>query len=473
MKIYMINKSNGEPFYPMTVSKAVKVLGGGTLDEELEQIAQRLPVSDEYAGRYWDEENATPTAAGVAGSVEMLRNIPKLLGLGRYLVTDDRMRRKLDPADSTKFEDGTDAAVDGTMGQCMWCWNAHYYNTRTIGSKTYEAISFKALPGWESHYIPAGGISWFNAGVVDRTDLKLCSVISNDERYRGGQGQVVADTYTELPADAPQKTMIGMPATFLSIRNFGIYARKIGEGWEANWFVARSVVEYLFRIIMGTRNSQSDFIAEMDANGLYQGGLGAGVTEMPNWRNYNEYFPIIPTSVGLDVGDMVGCVIYNIPNADYSTKYAASVPVFFGLVNPYGHLSTVSRGVVVDLYNEKMHGYIAPSMYKEFDGTNTEGMLLATELSTQDGFIKKWSTHMLCGLPTQTGGSAETHYADYYWAGETQANRFRCRLAGGNGDDRANAGIHRSNVSYASETYYHSRVTLPLCYFEEDPIISE
>lgn len=50
------------------------------------------------AGRYWDETNSTPVAAGYYGSLAALKELPKKLGLGRYLVTDDRVRRKLDPA---------------------------------------------------------------------------------------------------------------------------------------------------------------------------------------------------------------------------------------------------------------------------------------------------------------------------------------------------------------------------------------
>ena len=62
-------------------------------------------ASNPIAGRYWNENNATPTAAGHYGSLQALRDLPKKLGLGRYLVADDRTRRKLDPVDSTRFED--------------------------------------------------------------------------------------------------------------------------------------------------------------------------------------------------------------------------------------------------------------------------------------------------------------------------------------------------------------------------------
>lgn len=165
----------------------------------------------------------------------------------------------------------------------MWCWNAHYFTTWKEGNNTVLAVTFAPIAGKNSIYVPAGGISWMDAAVMDRTNLKLCSVISDAEQYRGGGGKALtASSYTKAPAaDAPQLTMLGMPATAISTTNFGNYARKRGEGWEANWFVARAVVEYLFEIIMGTRNSQAAFNAELDSNGLYQADLARALPICP------------------------------------------------------------------------------------------------------------------------------------------------------------------------------------------------
>jgi len=298
---------------------------GETRRMNLQEAVQT--AGNPIAGRWWDETAATPTAAGYYGSLQALKELPAKLGLGRYLVTDDRKRRKLDAADSTRFDDGSPAKLDGTMGQCMWCWNAHYFTTWTEGNRRIQTVTFQPIKGKNSIYVPAGGISWIDAGVMDRTEQKLCSVISTDPRYRGGNGNALGDNYP-LAADAPQKTMLGMPATALSTTAFGTYARKRGEGWEANWFVARAVVEYLFEIIMGTRNSQAAFNAELDANGLRQGGFGAGATNMPNWGTYNGYYPVIPTSVGLELGDGVGLVDYSVTNADGVAVYQCKVPVF-------------------------------------------------------------------------------------------------------------------------------------------------
>lgn len=423
------------------------------------------------AGRYWNESNASPVAAGYYGSLSALKELPKKLGLGRYLVTDDRVRRKLDPADSTRYEDGSPAKLDGSQGQCMWCWNAHYYTTWKEGNNTVEVITFQPIPGKKSVFVPAGGISWLSAGVIDRTEQKLCSVISADERYRGGNGSVLS-AYTNLADDAPQKTMLGMPATAYPYGGFSTIARKRGEGWEACWYVARAVVEYTMRIILGTRHSQSAYNPNLDADGLYQGGLGAGVTTMPDWGGYNGYYPIVPTSVGLEKGDGVGVVEYSVTKADGTSVYVAPVPVFFGLVNPFGHVWGVVGGLVFDVGETKSPAYVAPSMYAPFSWTDTTGMLLAGELPRAEGYIKKYSTHLLCCLPTEVGATSATYFADYFYTNWQSSKGFRVRLVGGSSCNGTVAGAFVT-YAYSAATNTGANVSSPLCFFEADPVISE
>ena len=441
-------------------------------------------ASNPIAGRYWNEANSTPTAAGYYGSVQALRDLPKKLGLGRYLVTDDRKRRKLDPVDSTKFEDGSPAALDGSMGQCMWCWNAHYFTTWKEGNNTIMAVTFAPIAGKHSIYVPAGGISWMDAAVMDRTNMKLCSVISDAEQYRGGNGTaIVAGKYTKSPAaDTPQMTMLGMPATAISTTNFGTYARKRGEGWEANWFVARAVVEYLFEIIMGTRNSQAAFNGELDENGLYQGGFGTGVTNMPSWGNYNGYYPVIPTNVGLEAGDGVCLVEYSLPatapaegaeeEQAVESYHTFQVPVFFGLVNAgFGYLWRWVRGLTISqTAGEKMEVLVAPSMYADFTPDTVKGKVKVCDCPMTQAYIKKKSYNGLCCMPTEVGGTASTYFCDYFYNNAATATGFRVRAAGSSANAGTNAGASCAsaiNAASAAVSYYSS----PLCFFTEDPEI--
>ena len=450
-------------------------------DARLDNIEAR--IDPDIAGRVWNEDNGTPKAESYYGSVKALRDLPKRLGLGRYLVKDDRTRRKLDPNDSTKYLDGTPAALDGTEGQCMWCWNGFYANVWHEGSRLIKAVTFDGPVGNDiSIWIPAGGISWLGAGVMDRGDApytdktkwKLCSVINNSEQFRGGGGNALdASKYTKAPsAESPQISMLGMPATNISTTNFGNYARKRREGWEANWFVARFVVEFLFEIIMGTENSQEAFNSNKDANGLYQGGLGTGVTDMPDWGNYNGNYPVIPTSVGLEAGDGVCLVEYTLPDASGGTYKTFNVPVFFGLVGAgFGHLWQWTRGLIMDAGEEKSLVYVSPSMYAAYDPNTVADKILVAECPRVSGYIKRKSYQGLCCMPTEVGGSVAIRFADYFFTNADTSKGLRVRAAGGyagNGGPLAGASCTHAVSAATSAVAYYSA---PLCYFDEDPKI--
>lgn len=462
---------------------ALKDMSVEVMDETGETRRMELAKAVEQAGnpiagRYWNEANSTSTAAGYYGSLDALRQLPEKLGLGRYLVTDDRKRRKLDPFDSTRYADGTPAALDGTQGQCMWCWNGFYANIWKEGNNLIKAVTFdKPVGNGVSIWVPAGGISWLGAGVMDRTNQKLCSLISDAEQYRGGGGSALnSASYEKAPAaDAPQISMLGMPATNISTTNFGNYARKRGQGWEANWFVARFVVEFLFEIIMGTESSQAAFNPEKDANGLYQGGFGTGVTDMPDWGKYNGTYPVIPTSVGLEAGDSVCLVPYSLPQTEGAEGEAYktfNVPVFFGLVGAgFGHLWQWVRGLIMDA-GDKSLVYVTPSMYADYNPATLEDKILVAECPQAEGYIKRKSYQGLCCMPTEVGGSATIRFADYFYTNAKSSKGLRVRAAGGSASNGANAGASCTDTTYAA-AFAHASCSAPLCYFEEDPVIPE
>ena len=454
-------------------------------DARLDNIEAR--IDPDIAGRVWNEDNGTPKAESYYGSVKALRDLPKRLGLGRYIVKDDRTRRKLDPNDSRKYLDGTPAKLDGTDGQCMWCWNGFYANIWHEGSRLIKAVTFDRPVGNDiSIWIPAGGISWLGAGVIDRgeapytdkTKWKLCSVINNSEQFRGGGGVALdASKYSKAPADTtPQITMLGMPATDISTTDFGTYARKRGEGWEANWFVAQFVVEFLFEIIMGTESSQKAFNENKDANGLYQGGFGAGVTDMPDWNNYNGSYPVIPTSVGLEAGDGVCLVPYSLPQTNGvggDTYKTFNLPVFFGLVGAgYGHLWQWVRGLIMNAGEEQSLVYVAPSMYAAYDPSIVTDKIMVAECPRASGWIMRKSYKGLCCMPTAIGGSTNLRYSDKFYTNAETSKGLRVRAAGGYAGTVTAAGASCADATAADADAY-ALYSAPLCYFEEDPVIPQ
>ena len=361
----------------------------------------------------------------------------------------------------------------------MWCGNGFYANIWKEGNNLIKAVTNKYPVGdGVSIWVPAGGISWLGAGVMDRTNQKLCSLISDAEQYRGGGGVALNPAnYAKAPAaDTPQITMLGMPATLINTNDFGKYARKRGEGWEANWFVARFVVEFLFEIIMGTENSQAAFNADKDENGLYQGGFGMGMTTIVDWNGYNGNYPSIPTSVGLDAGDGVCLVPYSIlqtDGAEGEAYHTFNVPVFFGLVGAgFGNLWSWTRGLIMDAGEEKSLVYVTPSMYADYAPDTVADKILVAECPRVSGYIKRKSYQGLCCMPTEVGGSATIRFADNFFTNVDTSKGLRVRAAGGYANNGLFAG---ASCAYASDAAADSVVynSAPLCYFEEDPVIPE
>ena len=454
-------------------------------DERLDNIEAR--IEPDIAGRVWNEDNGTPKAESYYGSVKALRDLPKRLGLGRYLVSDGREKTKLHPKYSHKYLDGAPAKLDGTEGQCMWCWEGFYANIWHEGSRLIKAVTFDGPVGNDiSIWIPAGGISWLGAGVIDRGDApftdktkwKLCSVINNSEQFRGGGGVALdASKYSKAPAaESPQITMLGMPATMISTTDFGTYARRRDEGWEANWFVARFVVEFLFEVIMGTENSQEAFNANKDTNGLYQGGFGMGVTDMPDWGNYNGSYPVIPTSVGLEAGDGVCIVEYKLPQTNGvsgDTYKTFNVPVFFGLVGAgFGNLWQWVRGLIMNAGEEQSLVYVAPSMYAAYDPNIVTDKIMVAECPRASGWIMRKSYKGLCCMPTEIGGSPTLRYSDQFYTSAETSKGLRVRAAGGLASYGSAAGASCAAAHY-SATHASASCSAPLCYFEEDPLIED
>lgn len=418
-------------------------------------------AANAVCGRYWNESNSTYRAAGYHGSLDMLRKLPELLGLGCYLVQDDRTRRKLDPTNHYRFEDGTPAKLDGTMGQYMWCWNIGFYFAEwKVGNLKYYAVSLSPIKGKQCVYIPAGGLSALGGGVMDRTNNILCSVVSDAAQYRGGNN--------DASRDGTYRTQLGMVATNMQYRNFSTYARKRGEGWDANWYVAQAVVEILFMIIFGTRNMQEAVIAEKDSNGLYQGGLGSGTTNMPNWDQWG-YYPIVPTSAGIELGDGCGETTFNVLKEDGSLHYAAKIPVFFGLKHPFGHIWKIVRGLIDNVGDEKSEVYVAPSLYAGYDDNSISGLIKVCEVPRTSGYIKQKSYYLLCAMPTEIGATASTYFCDYFWESSASSKGLRVRLSGANSGTYA--GAFAANT-YDAASHSAATVSAPLCFFDADPVMS-
>ena len=455
-----------------SVSAEDMVLGFSKSGKKFGFIPLSFVTNEGYACRRWNINNSSPVGEAV-GNIDYLRSLPALLGLGCYLVDRNHGRRKLDPTNHYKFATGETAKLDGSMGDYMWGWGtAWYYAWWTEGSYYYEAASLKPIPGRLNYRIPVASTSALGVAVVDRTNLELCSVINTSVRYRGGNN--------DTAKDGTFRTLLGRAATSLNAATFGEYARKKGEGWEAYWYAHAAAIGILFRIIFGTRNVQSAVNANKDANGLWQGGLGNGVTGAGSWwsasaadnPNTFGYLPFLPTNVGVSLADGCGSVNYAVKGADGATLYTAPVPVFFGLKNFFGYLGRWERGTLIN----KITGgaadiYVVPKLYSAYSMNSLSGLTKvattpAAKTASTWEYHKQLSMQNLCHVPTVTGATISTYYADGYY-NDNAVSGLRVPARGGNANNGGNAGLEYLHVNYgvsASNAHYGS----PLCEAEEN-----
>ncbi|MGN0227487.1 MAG: hypothetical protein ACI4AI_05430 [Paludibacteraceae bacterium] len=419
-----------------------------------------------YACRRWKGDYST-SVGEVVGNVDYLRQLPSLLGLGCYLVDDVHNRKKLSPSSHYRFADGMNSAIDGSMGQYMWGWRTPFYmSIWREGDYKYKAISLKPIPGRLNWRIPVASVSAIGAGVMDRTNDILVSVVNTSEQYRGGNGYVL--DYTQPSAEL--LSQLGYPATTMGTATFEAKAAKRGAGWGAGWYWIDTVISVLFEIIMGTKNVQSAFNPNKDANGLYQGGLGPGFTSK-DMGTFCGYYPSVPCSAGVELADGVGIAYHDILNADGSVFYSAPVPVFFGLKNWYGHLwRGKNRIVAVKQSDMSYKFYVAKSSLTEWNYQDIDNMIeVGSWLPSTPGswnYIKELNYTGLAGMPSVDGASSSTYHADGCY-GDTSTSGFRSPLGSGS----ANSGGYAGLVCFYGGTapsVAAARLSSPLCECAED-----
>ena len=263
-------------------------------------LASLIPYVEEQCsyGIQFDTTVSTPTCTRI-GNTDLHKSVPIQSRMKGCLLDDNgQVVEYLDP------RDWTGQVRDGSRGQVMVEIPLHYRKFETDGTIRRVRISEQPLPGY--HQVPQMYISAYEA-VLDRTNLKLCSIVNMAEQYRGGNNNAEYDgTY---------RTFLGRPATQISRTNFRNYARKRNNSATAEWncmtYDAQKTLYWLFAVEYATLNTQAAFNAELTAEGYRQGGLGAGVTTWDGtWSNFNGYYPFVPCGHTDTLGNGTGTVQY-------------------------------------------------------------------------------------------------------------------------------------------------------------------
>lgn len=381
-----------------------------------------------WCGRVWKMDDATPKAAMVCGSMEILRDLPNLLGLGCYLVKNDHSRKKLDAKDHYKYANGQPAKLDGSEGHYQWGWGRNFYVViEEYGGLHYEKIGLKPVPGAWNLKIPIASLSAPGFATMERSTGRLVSCINTGADYRGGDNNT---TY-----DGKNTTLLGKPATAMTAEQFRAAARKNGKGWLSTCMRHTSTVAILFAVIFGTHFDQGAVVAAKDANGLYQGGLGTGVTNVDwtKWQNLNGNRPLVPMSAGVELGDSCGEATYTIKNDDGTTFQTVKIPSFFGYKNGFGYLWRMPDDEQCQVNADKtMTHLVAPSIYGTWTLGSATGMKAYSKSPGKgEGYITRLAMTNLENFATQLGGTESTYWTSYFWNTSDATSGFRLCCRGG------------------------------------------
>lgn len=413
---------------------------------------------DYFYGIEWDTTVSNPKPTRI-GKMELHKELP-LQSMMRncILKNDGSVAYYLHANDSTKQDNGAAADLTGATGQMETELPDMYVRFETDGNKCRHLQSTEPLPGfhlWRKGYI--GSVE----ATVQRSTTTLASVCNTDADYRGGNNDATRDgTY---------RTMLGMPATNISLTNFRAYARKRGSTeWNCNLYRLHKMMWWLFAVEYANFNSQADFNAALDENGYHQGGLGAGVTtwDGTSWNNYNGYYPLVPCGVTNSLGNHTGTVDYNVIGSDGSTVKTFAVPRYRGVENPFGHIWKWTDGCKCIIQSEASGGlskfYVCDNP-ANFTSSGTTNYDYRGNLPRSEGYVKA----LILGedgeiMPLAVGGGSTTYFCDYFYTNiPTSGESERGVLFGGTASYGANAGFVSAYTHHAAArafAYFGSRL---------------
>lgn len=387
-----------------------------------------------FYGVQWDENDPSPDCTRI-GNMSLHAELPVQNAIIGGLLQDDLT--------FTPFPDQSDwsgETVDGSLGQVMLQIPKHYFKNEIHGTIHKKLISQYPLAGFIE--IPMIYVSAEKA-TVDRTDPnapKLCSVVNMSPEFRGGQN--IADW------DNTYRSLLGKPASDISLTNFRQYARNRGNGtaWNCHTYLAQRVLYWLFVTEYATLNSQKAFNAAKNADGYMQGGLGPGVSNWNDnaWLAYNDLNPLIPCGYLLEYGNHSAVKNYSIKDADDNVLVTFEVNSYRGIQSPFADIWDWTDGILINVQSDAAGGvstcYVTddPAKFSSYDFSQY------TELGNTpraDNWIKTIFDDEQGDIICKTqGGSSTTYYCNFHWGANLPASSVLLRgfLFGG----RASNGPH-------------------------------
>ena len=398
-------------------------------------------ISIAWYGLTWDSNTDTYTRLGTLADYTTdynntfmpYSNVPDELlpiqrGIKRCMLKDDgTVNYWLDPNNSTKKADGTDAVLDGTDGQMMSYIPAHWWKYEYSGGKHYWFVSPTSISGWE--YFPGGYVGSFEAAMYDSS---------------AGGIVAAADITTSMYASGDK--LVSLPNVYPKTNEmrseYRAAAAERGRGWvqQDNYLYAAlarlAIIEY------GDLNLQAR--------------IGMGRTELSGgaWEA-DSYI----SACGLSLSDGNGT--NSVSNG--GTSYATDYMTYRGVENLWGHIWKFLDGV--NIHNSTANGsrlYLCEDPANYADNTD-ENYTLAGNLAEDDGYGGDFVPTPKGFYPSTVGASSSTKLSDYYYTSfdSTPDDGWRVALAGGyalNGGVAGVFDVYSHYVSASDNAYIGARL---------------
>lgn len=408
-----------------------------------------------------DTTVSTPTCTRI-GNMDMHRTLPvQSLMRGCLLADDGTVNKYLDP------DDWTNEVRDGSQGQVMVEIPRHFRKCETDGNIIRVKLSLLPLDGFLE--IPKMYVSAYEAS-LERSTNKLCSVVNEATDYRGGNNNASYDgTY---------RSFLGRPVTMANRGSFRSAARKRKSGsseWNCYLYQVHKALFWLFTVEYAQLNSQAAYNSELTSEGFRQGGLGAGVSDLPSlvWSKFNGYYPFVPCGHTDTLGNSTGVVAYTAYNADGSELKTSNVPRYRGVENPFGHIWKWTDGINVRISPTEANG--GDNLSKVFvcedpsklNDTNYNGYKHVGNEAREDGFVKE----IIFGeegeiMPSLVGGGSTQFFCDYHYTQIPTTETLRGVVFGGSADQGARFGL-ASVASFRDPSYSDTSFGSRLCFIPQ------
>ena len=273
------------------------------------------------------------------------------------------------------------------------------------------------------------------------------SVVNTNAYCRGGGNRSDSDQYL---ATDPFRTDLGKPRTNISRATMRTYSRN-ANSQMLSYDQYKNIFYWLYVVEYANFNSQEAYNATLTGEGYRQGGMGASITTMDKWNEYNGYYPLTPCGYGNTLGNRTGLVSLTIPEFTYGTdntvRAAQTMQMarWRGFDNPFGDLWTNLDGIIIDADadnhpNNMNYVYTCQDASKYADTLNDSYVKVGEEIH-QDGYTKSFdlgdAAHI---IPHVMGGDTTKYICDYHWTGGKDRT-LRTLIVGGNAHDGAYAGL--------------------------------